>query len=884
MLFLFKGMNEIATPEKKNSAKETPLMLQYNHIKSKYPDAILLFRVGDFYETFDTDAVTTARILGIILTKRSVGAAATMDLAGFPYHALDTYLPKLVKAGFRVAICEQLEDPKSTKTIVKRGVTELITPGVTDNLKLLDNKSNNYLCALHFSDAEIGIAFADISTGEFLTAQGNADYAEKLLQSFSPSEIIFSKKYKNKFIDLFGEKFYTYPIEDWIFQLDFAHEQLLRRFEVSTLKGFGIDEMTSAVIACGSVIKYLSDTEHPNLQHFTHISRIDENEFVWIDRFTLRNLEILQTIHSNGKSLLQTIDHTHTPMGARLLRRWITMPLKEIAAIQRRHDIVDFFIKNNKIADAIIHLLKPCGDLERLIARVPLGRITPREVVQLKRALHATEKIKDVLSKTDFSLLTNSSAQLNPCNYLQEKIQNEIVEEAPVMIQKGGAIRNGVSDELDDLRKIATSGKDYLITIQQREIQRTGISSLKIAFNSVFGFYLEVTNAHKNKVPADWIRKQTLVNAERYVTPELKEYEEKITGAEEKILALEQKLFEELVFGLREFVSVIQSNANVLAQLDCLLSFTFVSEKNNYCKPEISDDDVIDIKNGRHPVIELLLAAGENFVPNDIYVDTKEQQLLIITGPNMAGKSALIRQVALIVLLAQIGSYVPAESAHIGIVDKIFTRVGASDNLSAGESTFMVEMTETASILNNISEKSLLILDEIGRGTSTYDGISIAWSIAEFLHDNPNAHPRTLFATHYHELNELEDKFPRIKNYNVSVKETGNNVIFLRKLKRGGSEHSFGIHVARMAGMPSEVLHRANEIMVKLEKKTIARETRALKDLQRPQQFQLDIFDANNKDWMQVKDLIEKIDVNALTPMEALIKLNEIKKLLSENK
>ncbi len=854
-------------------------MGQYNRIKEKYPDAILLFRVGDFYETFNQDAVITSKVLGIVLTKRANGAAAYMDLAGFPHHALDTYLPKLVKAGYRVAICDQLEDPKLTKTIVKRGVTEMITPGVTDNEKLLDHSSNNFLCAVHFDSQYYGLTFLDISTGEFYAAQGNAEYADKLLQSLKPNEIIFSKSFQKDFKQQFGNKIYTYTIDDWVFSFDYTVELLQRHFQVQSLKGFGIDEMKPAVIACGAALQYLSDTEHPNIGHITGISRIEEDRFVWLDRFTIQNLELLQCRHEHGKSLLQVLDHTLSPMGSRMLRKWVVLPLKEKLHIEERLDMVELFIKEPELLRQLQHGLKQAGDLERLIARVPLGKINPREVLQLRRALVGVEQLI-----TDFSIhaqLQNVSGQLNPCAYIREKIERTLNEDAPAVIQKGGAIKSGVSAQLDEYRGLAYSGKEFLLQIQKDEIEKTGITSLKIGFNNIHGYYLEVTNTHKSRVPADWIRKQTLVNAERYVTPSLKEYEEKILGAEEKILELEQKLFAELVSELNGFVQVVQLNATVLARLDCLQSFATLALKHNYHKPILDDSYVIDIKAGRHPVIEQQLPLGEQYVPNDIFLDNESQQIIIITGPNMAGKSALIRQTALIVLLAQMGSFVPAASARIGLVDKIFTRVGASDNISSGESTFMVEMSETASILNNISDRSLILLDEIGRGTSTFDGISIAWAIAEYLHTNSKGKPKTLFATHYHEMNELEEKFPRIRNFNVAIRESGNKIIFLRKLVAGGSQHSFGIHVAKMAGIPNGVVERAKEILSEMEAKSIGGELKNVVRSIKPKEMQLSIFEADPK-LKELKSQIENLDINTLTPVEALMKLHEMKKNIEE--
>lgn len=857
-------------------------MAQYKRIKAKYPDAILLFRVGDFYETFDSDAVITSKVLGIVLTKRANGAAAYIDLAGFPHHALDTYLPKLVRAGYRVAICDQLEDPKTTKTIVKRGVTELITPGVTDNDRLLDHRTNNFLCALYEEKGIYGASFLDISTGEFYAAQGGVDYIDKLLQSLKPSEIIFQKSRKKDFVRLLGSKFYHYALEDWIFTGAYARELLQKHFEVQSLKGFGIEGMEAAVVACGAAIQYLSDTEHPNIGHITSISRIEEDNYVWLDRFTIRNLEILYPSHETGKSLLQIMDGTVSPMGSRLMRKWIVLPLKDRQPAEERLNIVEQLIKEPEPAKQCSQLIKQMGDMERLIAKVPLGKISPREVLQLKRSLTATGQLKELLAQQPSEPLKLMAEQLNSCLLIREKIEKEISEEAPALALKGGFIKKNVSPEIDELRAIAHSGKDYLLQIQKTESERTGISSLKISFNNVFGYYLEVTNAHKHKVPGEWIRKQTLVNAERYVTAELKDYEEKIIGAEEKILQLELKLFEQLVAQLQEYIQTIQLNASVTARLDCLLAFAHHAVKHHYCRPQLNDSWVIDIKDSRHPVIEQQLPLGESYVPNDIFLDNETQQIIIITGPNMAGKSALIRQTALIALMAQMGSFVPASSAKIGIVDKIFTRVGASDNLSSGESTFMVEMSETASILNNISDRSLILLDEIGRGTSTYDGISIAWSIAEFLHNNGKVKPKTLFATHYHELNELQERFPRIKNYNVSVKEAGNKVVFLRKLKPGGSQHSFGIHVAKMAGIPQQVIDRANEILLEMEQNVLGKELAPSTKKISPKDFQLNIFQVDDPQLQRIREMLVQIDINTLSPVEALMKLNEIQKLVRE--
>lgn len=867
---------------KEKEAKETPLMGQYNKIKQKYPDAILLFRVGDFYETFGADAIKASAILGIVLTKRANGADTHLELAGFPHHSVDTYLPKLVKAGYRVAICEQLEDPKLTKTIVKRGVTELITPGVAINDKILDHKSNNFLASIFFADKQIGIAFIDISTGEFLIAEGDESYIDKLIQSFAPSEIIFPKHQQKKFVGLYGNKYYTFALEDWIYQEDFLKEKLQNHFQVQTLKGFGIDELNVGILAAGACLQYLADTEHNKLQHIATISRIEHDKFVWIDRFTARNLELINSMHEKGVPLISILDKTISPMGSRLLKRWMVLPLKDIQQINERLDAVEFLVKDQEVLQTIIHQIKQIGDLERLISKVPLGKVNPREVVQLKRALIAIQPIKELCLQSNNNGLKKIGEQLHLCQLMKEKIDNTLNEDAPVQVQKGNAIKAGVSADLDELRNLSSSGKNYLLEIQNRESERTQIPSLKIGFNNVFGYFLEVRNTHKDKVPTDWIRKQTLTGAERYITPELKEYEEKILGAEEKILSLEVKLFEALVTELLDYIQPIQLNANLIARLDCLQSFVTIALKNNYRRPILTDDISLKITEGRHPVIEHQLPLGEQYIPNDVYLHPEEQQIIIITGPNMSGKSAILRQTALIVLMAQIGSFVPAQEAHIGIVDKIFTRVGASDNLSLGESTFMVEMIETASIVNNISERSLVLLDEIGRGTSTYDGISIAWSLVEFLHNNKIAKPKTMFATHYHELNELADKFPRIKNYNVAVKETTNKVVFLRKLIEGGSQHSFGIHVAKMAGMPNELINRANEILQELEsQRNLATDiSTTLKSLPAKDDFQLNMFAMDDPRLLKLKEVLEKVNINTLTPVEALMKLDELRKLL----
>ncbi len=865
----------------KTVTKETPLMQQYNTIKAKYPGALLLFRVGDFYETFGEDAIKASGILGIVLTKRANGSASHIELAGFPHHSLETYLPKLVRAGQRVAICDQLEDPKTVKTIVKRGVTELVTPGVSYNDNILNQKSNNYLASIYFEKNTVGVAFVDISTGEFLVAQGNSDYIDKLLQSFKPSEVIFQKSRHTDFSEIFGNHFYTYTLDEWAYSGDYAYETLLKHFEVTSLKGFGIDRLNVAVIAAGVALHYLNETEHRNLSHISAISRIEEDRYMWLDRFTIRNLELIGSANENATTLVDVLDQTCSPMGARMLRRWIVMPLKEKKPIQDRLNVVDFLVQHEELREILSHEIKQIGDLERLISKIGLQKANPREVGQLKRALFALEAIKKACEQADIPALKTIAEQLNPCLLIREKIEKELQPEPPALIIKGNVIADGVNEELDRLRKIAFGGKDYLVEIQKREAEKTGIPSLKVAFNNVFGYYLEVTHTHKDKVPADWIRKQTLVNAERYITPELKEYEEQILGAEEKILALETKLYNDLVYELAQYIKPIQLNAQLVAQLDVMLCFASISIKNYYVKPEINESNVIDIRGGRHPVIEKNLPVGEEYITNDVFLDSETQQIIIITGPNMAGKSALLRQTGLIVLMAQMGCFVPAKVATMGLVDKIFTRVGASDNLSSGESTFMVEMNETASILNNLSDKSLILLDEIGRGTSTYDGISIAWAIAEFLHNHPSAKAKTLFATHYHELNELSNSFNRIKNYNVSVKEAGNKVIFLRKLVPGGSEHSFGIHVAKMAGMPSKLISRADDILKRLEQERTGGEhiQDSIKKVQQ-QAYQLQMFSIEDPVLVKIRDVLNNLDVNTLTPVEALMKLDDIQRLL----
>ncbi|MDR0264795.1 MAG: DNA mismatch repair protein MutS [Sphingobacterium sp.] len=861
--------------------KVTPLMQQYNAIKIKYPGALLLFRVGDFYETFGEDAIKAAQILGIVLTKRGNGSESETALAGFPHHSLETYLPKLVRAGQRVAICDQLEDPKTTKTIVKRGVTELVTPGVSYSDNIVQQKSNNYLASIFIEKERIGISFLDISTGEFLVAQGSVAYIDKLLQGFKPTEIILSKKQSKEFIEQFGAQYYTYFLDEWPYTGDYATETLLKHFEVSSMKGFGVDRMTAGVVAAGVALHYLNETEHRNLQHISTLSRIEEDRFMWLDRFTIRNLELIGSLNENAVTLSDVLDHTSSPMGARLLKRWIVMPLKDKKSIQERLNVVDFFFTNRDLRDELIGQIKQVGDLERLISKIGLQKANPREIVQLKRALYAIEKLKELTDRKDADALRTISDQLDACAVIREKIEQQVQAEPPVAINKGSVIAEGVDPELDRLRKIAFGGKDYLLEIQKREAELTGIPSLKIAFNNVFGYYLEVTNTHKDKVPTTWIRKQTLVNAERYITEELKEYEEQILGAEEKIQALENRLYAELLVAIAEYIKPIQLNAQLIAKLDVLLNFAVVAEKNYYVKPEVSESKILDIKGGRHPVIERNLPIGEDYITNDTFLDPKTQQIIIITGPNMAGKSALLRQTGLIVLMAQIGCFVPAKEAKIGLVDKIFTRVGASDNLSSGESTFMVEMNETASIMNNLSDRSLILLDEIGRGTSTYDGISIAWAIAEFLHNHPAAKAKTLFATHYHELNELTTSLDRIKNYNVTVKEVNNKVIFLRKLVPGGSEHSFGIHVAKLAGMPQKLLNRANQILKRLEQERTGGEQ--IKDSMRKiqkQAYQLQMFSIDDPVLNKIRDMLNNLDVNSLTPVEALMKLDEIQRLL----
>ena len=860
------------------------MMKQYFDLKAKHPDAVMLFRCGDFYETYSEDAVTASEILGITLTKRANGQGKTVEMAGFPHHALDTYLPKLIRAGRRVAICDQLEDPKTTKKLVKRGITELVTPGVAISDNVLSYKENNFLAAVHFGKTACGVAFLDISTGEFLTAEGPFDYIDKLLNNFAPKEVLFERGKKPMFEGNFGSKFFTFELDDWVFTEASAREKLLKHFETKNLKGFGVEHLKNGIIASGAILQYLDMTQHYQIGHITSLARIEEDKYVRLDKFTVRSLELIGSMNEGGTSLLDVIDHTISPMGARLLKRWIVFPLKDVKPINERLDVVEYFFREPDFKDFIEEKLHLIGDLERIVSKAAVGRISPREVVQLKVALQAIEPIKNACLNADNESLRKIGEQLNLCASIRDKITKEINNDPPLLVNKGGVIADGVNQELDELRHIAYSGKDYLLQVQQRESELTGIPSLKIAYNNVFGYYIEVRNTHKDKVPADWIRKQTLVNAERYITQELKEYEEKILGAEDKILILETRLYNELVAELADFIPAIQINATQIARLDCLLSFANAARANKYIRPVVADDDILDIKQGRHPVIEKQLPAGEKYIANDVYLDTETQQIIIITGPNMAGKSALLRQTALITLMAQIGCFVPAESAHIGLVDKIFTRVGASDNISVGESTFMVEMNEAADILNNLSPRSLVLFDELGRGTSTYDGISIAWAIVEHIHEHKRARARTLFATHYHELNDMEESFPRIKNYNVSVKEVDNKVIFLRKLERGGSEHSFGIHVAKMAGMPKTIVKRADEILHQLEKENrqegMSSHHKVEPKTVHQDGVQLSFFQLDDPVLCQIRDEILNLDVNNLTPLEALNKLNDIKKIV----
>lgn len=864
-----------ATPDK--APKETPLMKQYNEIKNKYPDACLLFRVGDFYETFGEDAVRASQILGITLTKRGAGSETETALAGFPHHSINTYLPKLVKAGLRVAICDQLEDPKMTKTIVKRGVTELVTPGVSMNDEVLQSKSNNFLASVHFGKKSVGVSFLDVSTGEFLVSQGNEEYIDKLLQNFRPSEVLIPKQFKNQFHSIFGDDFHTFFLEDWVYKEDYALESLTKHFQTNSLKGFGVEELTEGLIASGAILYYLSETQHNKIQHISNIQRIAEDAYVWMDKFTIRNLELYHSYNPNAVTLLDVIDKTLSPMGARLLKRWLALPLKDIAKIRSRHEVISYLKTNPEVLQQIQYQIKQISDLERLISKVATGKISPREVNFLKDSLDAIIPIKTLALGSDNEALRVIGDSLHACELLREKIKTTIQEDAPVSVNKGNAIAVGVHSELDELRAISSTGKGYLEELEQRESAASGIPSLKVSFNNVFGYYIEVRNTHKDKVPAEWIRKQTLVNAERYITEELKEYESKILGAEEKIHQLETQLFEQLVNWIATYIKHVQLNANLIAQLDCLTSFTQLAIDNKYVCPDLDESFDLEIKEGRHPVIEKQLPVGVSYISNDVYLDRETQQIIMITGPNMSGKSAILRQTALIVLMAQMGSFVPAESVRMGVVDKIFTRVGASDNISMGESTFMVEMNETASILNNISERSLVLLDEIGRGTSTYDGISIAWAISEYLHEHPNK-PKTLFATHYHELNEMEVTFERIQNFNVSVKELKDTVLFIRKLVKGGSAHSFGIHVAKMAGMPQIVIQKAQKLLKQLEKRHSSEELSGIKLAN--DELQLSFFNLDDPLLEDIKEEIMDIDINTLTPVEALMKLNEIKRML----
>lgn len=873
----------MAKASAKKGDKETPLMKQYNQIKARHPQALLLFRVGDFYETFGEDAITASRILGIVLTNRNNGGSK-LELAGFPHHSLDTYLPKLVRAGQRVAICDQLEDPKMTKTIVKRGVTELVTPGVSFNDQVLDTKKNNFLCAIHFGKSSNGISFLDVSTGEFLVAQGTKEYIEKLIQGFEPTEIIYNKRNAKEFDALVGNRFYSFRLEDWIYTDDYAIESLNKQFGTKSLKGFGIEGLNEGIIAAGAIVHYLSENQHDRLGHITAIGRIEEEKYVWLDRFTVRNLELISSQHENATTLIDIIDQTKTPMGGRMMKRWTVLPLKDLKPIQDRLSGVEALYSNQEMAYALGERLKGINDLERLISKVAVAKINPKEIIQLKRTLLQLGPIKSLIESIDHPVLTRIGKQINPCEDLLTAIQTTLDDDPAIQIGKGKVIADGVNQELDDLRAIAFSGKDYLEQLQQRESERTGIPSLKVSFNNVFGYYLEVRNSHKDKVPEEWVRKQTLVNAERYITEELKEYEVKILGAEDKIYTLESRLLQELVFSMTDYTQAIQLDAFLISQLDCLLSFAEVARKNHYAKPEMNESFVLDIREGRHPVIEKQLGVGEEYVSNDVYLDNDTQQIMMITGPNMSGKSALLRQTALIALMAQMGSFVPAKSAKLGLVDKIFTRVGASDNISSGESTFMVEMNETSSILNNLSNRSLILLDEIGRGTSTYDGISIAWAIAEYIHEHPTLKAKTLFATHYHELNEMTNRFDRIKNFNVSVKEIGKKILFLRKLVEGGSEHSFGIHVAKLAGMPKQVLSRAEDMLKQLEASHELTEAKTgkkvkVKEAVDQSDMQLSFFQLNDPVLEQIHEELVSIDINTLTPVEALMKLNEIKKL-----
>lgn len=864
-------------------SKDTPLMKQYYAFKAKYPEAMLLYRVGDFYETYGEDAVKAADILGIVLTRRSSAMADSVELAGFPHHALDTYLPKLVRAGLKVAVCEQLEDPKTAKGIVKRGVVELVTPGVTYNDTVLAQKENNFLASVHFDKNVSGVAFLDVSTGEFYLTQGNNEYIDKLLQSFNPSEVLCQRNKRRDFVETFGDKYFLTLFDDWVFTDDYANDILTRHFDTSSLKGFGVDDFPKGVVAAGAAIHYLHETQHDKIDYITSLSRIDEGQFVWLDKFTIRNLELLGTPNQNAKTLIDIIDKTVSPMGSRLLRRWISLPLKNKEQIHARYEIVDYFYKNREVIDKFQDAIRQVGDLERLISKVSLARVNPRELLQVAHALQQIDIIRNLCNESDNEAIRGYAKQLDPCMPICRRIEKEIRQDAPAVTAKGNYIAEGVNAELDELRNLSRSGKDYLMNIQRREAEATGISSLKVGFNNVFGYYLEVTNTHKDKVPADWIRKQTLTNAERYITEELKEYEQKILGAEERIQVIEDQVYAELIKATAQYVAPIQTDAGLVAKIDCLVNFAHIALNNKYVMPTVDESYVIDIKDGRHPVIEQMMPVGEEYIANDVYLDREKQQIIIITGPNMSGKSALLRQTALIVLMAQIGSFVPASAARIGLVDKIFTRVGASDNISSGESTFMVEMNETASILNNVSNRSLILLDEIGRGTSTYDGISIAWAITEYLHEHPTMRAKVMFATHYHELNEMEESFSRIKNYHVSVKEVGNKVVFLRKLKRGGSAHSFGIHVAAMAGMPRKVIDRADAMLSMLEKShSHDNLDQAIKESKKVDNMQLSFIQLDDPLLLQIKDDILNINIDTLTPVEALMKLNEIKKMLKK--
>ena len=866
-----------------SGSNDTPLMKQYYAFKAKYPEAMLLFRVGDFYETYGEDAIKSSEVLGIVLTRRSNGAAYGAEMAGFPHHALDTYLPKLVRAGLKVAVCEQLEDPKATKGLVKRGIVELVTPGVTYDDNVLQQKENNFLASVHLDKKGSGIAFLDVSTGEFYLTQGNNDYIDKLLQSFNPSEVLCQRNKRKEFVETFGDKYYITVFDDWVFTDDYANDILTRHFNTTSLKGFGVDDFPKGIVAAGAAIHYLHETQHDKIDYITSLSRIDEGQFVWLDKFTIRNLELLNTPNPNAKTLIDIIDKTVSPMGSRLLRRWLSLPLKNKEQIQARYEVVDYFYKNREVIAKFQEAIGQVGDLERLISKVSLARVNPRELLQVARALEQIGIIRNLCKESDSPSVKAYADQLNPCEAICQRIYKEIRPDAPAMTSRGNYIAEGVNDELDELRNLSRSGKDYLMNIQRREAEATGISSLKVGFNNVFGYYLEVTNTHKDKVPPEWIRKQTLANAERYITEELKEYEQKILGAEERILVIEDRVYAELVAATAEYVAPIQLNAALVAKIDCLVNFGFIALNNKYVMPTVDESYVLDIKDGRHPVIEQMMPVGEEYIANDVYLDREKQQIIIITGPNMSGKSALLRQTALIVLMAQIGSFVPASAARIGLVDKVFTRVGASDNISSGESTFMVEMNETASILNNISNRSLILLDEIGRGTSTYDGISIAWAITEYLHEHPQSRAKVLFATHYHELNEMEESFPRIKNYHVTVKEVGNKVVFLRKLKRGGSAHSFGIHVAAMAGMPRKVIDRADALLTMLEKShSHDNLDQAVKESKKVDNMQLSFIQLDDPLLLQIKDDILNINIDTLTPVEALMKLNEIKKMLKK--